>query len=226
MNRLAFILFLIGILVIGGGAAWYLVDTRNEAFGTVQPVATSTPEMHEGLAIYTNGTYGFSLFYPEAAIVEYGFDEKYRLGKAWRVNALPDAQGMPVVAIIPYATESPDSYPRYFYAMVRVGASMDPAELERCETAARDQGETALPDAVIGGKTWKAFAFQDAGMMQYVRGISYRVVHEDRCIALEKVVTGSSYREDLPSERDRADSVLEQEEAALSAIVESFNFAR
>lgn len=225
MNRLVFVLFLVGIIAIGGGAAWYLVDTRNEAFGPM-PIATSTPQIEEGLAIYTNGPYGFSIFYPQTAEVAYTFDASYHLGTNWRANASPDAEGSPVVAIIPYTTSSEDSYPRYFNAMVRVGASLDEEELARCEAVATEQGETVLPDRNIGGRTWKAFAFQSAGMMQYASGVSYRTVYEGRCIALEMVRTGSSYREDAPSERDIPDAVLVQEYEALQAIVESFSFAR
>lgn len=223
MNRLIFVLFLISIVAIGGSTAWYLVDTRNEAFGPM-PVATSTPQVEEGLAIYTNGSYGFSIFYPQDAEVSYAFDSHYHLGTAWRADALPEAAGTPIVAIIPYATISENSYPRYFNALVRIGASTDQDELSRCETAGN--GETALSDTDIGGRVWKAFAFESAGMMQYVRGVSYRTVHEGRCIALEKVRTGSSYREDAPSERDIPDAVLDEEYEALSLIVQSFSFAR
>jgi len=225
MNRLAFVLFLIGIIAIGGGATWYLVDTRNDAFGP-PIVATSTPHIEEGVAIYSNGPYGFTVFYPQDAEVSYTFDASYHLGTNWRANALPEADGTPIVSITPYRTESENSYPRYFNAMVRVGASADPLEVKRCEVASVEQGETVLPDAVIGSKTWKAFSFESAGMMQYAKGISYRTIHEGRCIALEKVRTGSSYREDAPSEKDVSDDVLSEEYEALSRIVESFSFAR
>lgn len=225
MNRLIFVLFLIGIIAIGGGASWYLIDTRNEAFGP-PIVATSTPQIEEGLAIYSNGPYGFTIFYPQNAEVSYTFDASYHLGTNWRANALPDASGTPIVSILPYHTESEDSYPRYFNAMVRIGASIDPAEIKRCEMGALEQGETVLPDVVIGGKTWKAFSFESAGMMQYAKGVSYRTMYEGRCIALEKVRTGSSYREDAPSEKDVSDDVLSKEYEALSSIVESFSFAR
>ncbi|MES2931412.1 MAG: hypothetical protein V4682_01795 [Patescibacteria group bacterium] len=225
MNRLTFVLFLIGIIAIGGGTAWYLVDTRNEAFGP-PTVATSTPQIEEGVAIYSNGPYGFTIFYPEDAEVSYTFDADYHLGTSWRANALPDADGTPIVSIAPYRTESTDSYPRYFNAMVRIGASIDATELARCEVAAAEQGETALPDMVIGSTTWKVFAFESAGMMQYAKGVSYRTLHEGRCIALEKVRTGSSYREDAPSEKDIPEEMLSGEYEALASIIESFSFAR
>lgn len=226
MNRLTILLFVLAIVAIGGGVTWYLVDSRNDAFGTGTETATTTPDMHEGLAIYTNGPYGFSLFYPDMAAVNYTFDTSYHLGSSWRANALPEATGTPIVEIVPYAVKSEDSYPRYFNAMVRVGASADPKEVARCEKVGEDQGETELPDAVIGGRTWKAFAFQDAGMMQYASGVSYRMVHEGKCIAMEKVRTGSSYREDAPTDHDIPDATLEAQYEALAPIVESFTFAR
>lgn len=226
MNRLSFILFIIGIVAIGGSATWYLIDTRNQAFGPAPaPVASTTPEMHEGLAIYTNGPYGFSLFYPEFADVQYPFDGNYPLAERWRANALPDAVGTPIVAIIPYAVRQEQAYPRHFSAMVHVGASNDPKEIERCERADETAGETALPDTTIGGRTWKAFSFESAGMMQYEIGVSYRTLYEDRCIALEQVRSGSTYREGVRPE-DLSEDALLAEYEKLSSIVESFTFAR
>ena len=224
MNRLSFLLFALGIVLIGGGAAWYLVDTRNEAFGPPS-AATTTPEVREGLSIYTNGTYGFTVFYPANAAVAYDFSPNHHLGSSWRANALPAVTGNPIVSIIPYTVASEDSYPRYFNAMVRIGASDDAREVARCLVPAEEQGETELPDAVINGTTWKAFSFQSAGMMQYASGISYRTVRDDECMALEQIRTGSSYRE-APTERDIPESTLEAEYGALDAIVQSFSFAR
>lgn len=226
MNRLTFLLFTLAIVAIAGSVAWYLIDTRNDAFGSGAETATTTPDMHEGLAIYTNGPYGFSIFYPESAAVGHGFDASYHLGSVWRENALPDGQGAPVVEIVPYAINSEDSYPRYFNAMVRIGASSDPEELARCEKAGTDQGETALDDVMIGGRSWKAFSFQSAGMMQYASGVSYRTVYEGKCFAMEKVRTGSSYREDAPTDRDVSDGILAAEYEKLDPIVQSFTFAR
>ncbi|HEY0979498.1 MAG TPA: hypothetical protein VGE23_01515 [Candidatus Paceibacterota bacterium] len=226
MNRLVIPLFVLALLAIGGGAAWYLIDSHNDSLARLEQVASTTPDLSQGLAIYSNGTYGFTLFYPENAMVSYSFDPSYHLGTSWRANALPDAQGTPLVAIIPYATQSEHSYPRYYNAMVRIGVSADPREIERCLEPARDQGETALPDRDINGVTWKAFAFESAGMMQYARGISYRTMREEGCIALEQVRTGSSYREAEPAPRDIPDETLDAAYARLEDIVESISFVR
>lgn len=226
MNRLVIPLFVLALLAIGGGAAWYLIDSHNDSLARLAQVASTTPDLSQGLAIYTNGTYGFTLFYPENAIVSYSFDPSYHLGTAWRAQALSDAQGTPLVAIIPYATESENSYPRYYNAMVRIGVSADPREIERCEEPAKEQGETVLPDREINGVIWKAFAFESAGMMQYARGVSYRTLREDGCIALEQVRTGSSYREGEPSPSDIPDETLDAAYAQLEEIVQSISFVR
>lgn len=225
MNRAIVILFLFALIAIGGGAAWYLTDSRHDSLARPEPVPAATPEVSEGMAIYTNGIYGFSLFYPEQAEVSYEFATSYHLGSSWRANALPDVPGTPIVAIIPYRTSSEDSYPRSFTALVRIGASQDERELRRCEEADVSAGETALPDREIAGRPWKAFAFESAAMMQYVRGVSYRTVFEGRCIALEQIRTGSTYR-DMASERDIPDEVLDAEYEKLAQIVASFSFAR
>lgn len=222
MQRLTFILFGLALLAIAGGTAWYLMDSMKDARRT-EPMATSTPEVSMGQAIYTNGPYGFTMFYPENATVNYGFETSYHLPSVWRANALASTQGNSIVEIVPYTRTSENSYPRYFTAMVRVGASTDPDELAACERATSDQGEVALPDVVINGTTWKAFSFENAGMMQYVRGVSYRTLHEGACIALERIQVGSSYR-DVPSEQDIPDTELQAAYESLTPLIESFSF--
>jgi hypothetical protein len=109
---------------------------------------------------------------------------------------------------------------------VRIGASSNSRELARCETAAKDQGETQLPDVILGDTTFKAFSFGDAATMQYVKGVSYRKVHEGSCIAIEEIETGSSYRDDPPSKDDVSQPALDAEYAKLGGIVQTFSFAR
>ncbi|MDP2157156.1 MAG: hypothetical protein Q8K68_05555, partial [Nitrospirota bacterium] len=202
---------------------WYLLDTSKE----VRSISvTPPPDLTPGLSIYTNGTYGFSVFYPDDALISYEFNPSYHLGSLWRANALPTGEGVPVVAIVPYQVTNDTAYPRYFNAMVRIGASADPDEIARCEEVAEEQGETRLPDVSIQGHTWSAFSFQSAGMMQYAEGVSYRTLFEGSCIAMEKVRTGSSYREDASGPNDISDETLAAEYAALDAIVSSFSFAR
>lgn len=218
---------IIALIVISGLVlAWFMVRQEGTPAPVAEVPATTTPSALSGRSIYTNGEYGFTVTYPEAARLEEAFSPEYHISDAWRVNALPDGTGTPIAAVIAYSTESDHSYPRHFNAQVRIGASTDPDELARCLEAASEQGETPLPDANLNGTAWKAFEFGDAGMMQYVRGVSYRTVHEGACVAVEKMQIGSSYRDDPASEDDIADEVLQARYKSLDSIVESVTFAR
>lgn len=225
MTRFGLVLFLLILALIAGGVAWYLVSTSKQAIPPGSSVASTTP-LSTGDAIYTNGIYGFMLQYPEVAVVENAFSASYHLGTYWRANALPNATGTPVVSIAPFTTVSDHSYPRYYTALIRVGVSTDKKELAQCLKVTPNQGETVLPDVVLNGTTWKAFAFQNAGMQQYVKGISYRAIHEGYCVALEKIAVGSSYRDDPDSPEDIPDTELEKQYELLDKVVQSFTFVK
>jgi hypothetical protein len=220
-------IWIIAVLVLTGIAlVWLIMRTPvTPPAEEDMSVATTTPDL-TGRAIYTNGEYGFVVSYPETAQLEEEFFTTYHLNDAWRVNADPEAEGDPIVAIRAYSTESDHSYPRYFHALVRIGASKDAKEIANCERVTPDRGETALPDAMFNGTTWKVFSFQQAGMQQYVRGVSYRTMHDGACIAVEKIAAGSNYQDDPDSPEDVPDALLEERYQGLGSIVESVTFAR
>lgn len=220
-------IWILAVIVLAGLAlAWFMLKTPPVAEDTAQAPVATTSDTLTGKAIYTNGEYGFSIFYPEVATVENAFSPTYHLNTTWRANALPEATGTPIASILVYSTESDHSYPRYFNAQVRIGASNDPKEIAQCLKPTPNQGETQLADVVMNGTTWKVFSFENAGMMQYAKGVSYRTIHEGSCVALEKIQTGSSYRDDPDSPDDIADEVLQERYGSLDSIVSSFTFAR
>jgi hypothetical protein len=220
--------------VIGLGAIlvaavlWYGLHEHQPRTSTASANSTSTDTASQpslaGLSIYTNGQYGFSFIYPGSDKTETEFDTQYHLPATWRVNALADASGTPVIAVIGYSTDSSSSYPRYFETEVRVGVSVDPKEVAVCEKVGN--GETARSDVVLNKITWKTFALGEAGMSQYMSGVSYRKVHHNICYALEQIQTGSGYRNETPSAADIPDAVLTQKFDALNTIVQSFSFAK
>lgn len=218
-------IWIIAVLAIAGALIlWFILTPAGSDTSTSgSSMPTTTPSL-AGSAIYTNGEYGFTLIYPETAKLEEYFSTEQRLTSDWRVNAI--STGTPILALIGYGTVSERSYPRHYYAIVRVGASTDPKELAACEKPTPNRNETELPDAVINGATWKAFSFGDAAMMQYVKGVSYRVLHEGTCLAVEQIQSGSSYRDDPDSPEDIADSELTARYEALHSIVESIVLAR
>ncbi len=225
MTRFGLILLFALLVLIGGAVATYLVLTSKQAVQAPVDTASTTP-IAVGDAIYTNGTFGFVIQYPESATVDNNFTSYYHLPPYWRANALPNATGTPVVSFTAYSTKSENSFPRYFAAIIRVGVSTDKLEIAQCLKVIPNQGETALPDVTLNGTVWKAFSFESAGMQQYVRGVSYRSVHEGRCIALEKIAVGSSYTDDPVSEKDIPQSTLDAKYAELDRIVQSFTFVR
>ncbi len=107
---------------------------------------------------------------------------------------------------------------------IRVGVSEDSKELAVCEKAGDQIGEVALPDRVLNGTTWKVFSFSDAAMMRYQKGVSYRVLHEGKCYALEALVGGSNYRDEASAD-DVPETLLEGEYTKLDEIISSFTFS-
>jgi hypothetical protein len=119
------------------------------------------------LSIYTNGVFGFSILYPETAVVEDSFIEGS--GFAWRTNT--NASGTPIVRLTTAGGE------------VRIGASDLERAVETCldEGPSESRGETAM----FGTTTWSIFAFDELGTDDERRVTSYRALHEDRCFAVE-----------------------------------------
>jgi hypothetical protein len=210
--------------VIWWGVSHQKYSQNTHTASSTSATTTDTPGSPNltGLSIYTNGDYGFSIFYPGAYAVQHSFDSTYHLPNTWRVNALPNATGTPLFQITGYSTKSDTSYPKYFEAEVRIGASADPKEVTACIKASGS--EVAKPNETINGTVWRVFSLQDAGMMQYAQGTSYRTVHEGTCIALEQVESGSSYV-GTPSRQDIPEATLTQHYADLTNIVQSFSFA-
>lgn len=213
-----------GMLVLddtgGGTGVPFLVY---EAEIVTESPTPEAPGPIGSFSIYTNGEHGFVVSYPRDARIEDMFSSQYHAGTAWRSNALAHATGTPLVAFIVTDIENEFSFPRYYTAQVRIGVSDHPDEIEQCEQAQLEQGEVALPEIVINGERFSTFSFADAGMMQYVKGVSYRTLRDNRCYAIERIASGSSYRESV-SENDLTEEELEAQFEALIPIVESIQF--
>lgn len=220
MTRFGWLIFAGALLVVALVTA-ILFFVPKETPPIVAPVQMS--ENLEGQSIYVSGEYGFSVRYPSSAKIEEPFSASYLVNDSWRANA-SDA-GTPLIAIIPYEIKSENSYPRSYATLVRIGASTDESAVDNCEKVTADSGETVLTDKTINGTTWKAFSFGDAAMQKYVKGVSYRTVHEGACFAIEQIASGSSYREEESAD-DIAQEVLDGEFDKLEEVVDTFVFSR
>lgn len=209
------------ICIIWWGASSH-VAKPSPTSTTTSTAATSTPPL-TGMEIYTNGEYGFSIFYPQRYQATTTFTSFYHLPNTWRLGALPNVDGTPILSIVGHRIENAASYPRYFDAEVRIGANKDAKEVAAC--AKVGDGELPKTPVTINGTEWSVFATQDAGMMQYAKSVSYRTVHNHTCFALEQIETGSSYRDDSASPIDIPDAQLDAYYADLAPIIQSFSFS-
>lgn len=216
MTRFGWLVFTTLFLILAGAVALFFIP---KPVPTPVPVSTepAVEEDLEGQSIYVSGEHGFTLRYPSSSRIEEPFSG------FWRVNAPASATGTPLLGIIGYETKSEKAYPRSYSALVRVAFSTHKDEVKNCEKPTAEEGEEALPDRTIQGTIWKAFSFEDAAMQKYVKGVSYRTLHEGKCFALEMIAKGSSYREE-ESAQDIPQETLDAAYASLDDIVESFAF--
>lgn len=213
------VLVVVGIMVLSP----YLRKDTQDVTETTQPLAPIP--VSEGTAIYASGTYDFYLVYPEQAVVEEDSETtSYHLPHAWRMHALPESIGAPVVSFITYRVQHEHAYPRYYYALVRIGVSTNLKEVSRCTEADTSSGEESVGETMFGDTPFSTFRFEDAAMMQYVKGTSYRAVHEGACYAIETIVTGSSYTEEGQVVAVSEEELITQKEL-LTPIATSFRFA-
>lgn len=186
--------------------------------------ATST----EPLSLYKNSEYHFILKYPSNLSTDTTFQPYYILSNTWRVNAIEGSTGKPVVSIPVIridqggvATEK--SYPLYFDAEVRVGVDASIKGVQDCYKKDDIGYMDQKADVVINGIPFKKFTFDNSGMNQYLRGVSYRTIHRNMCYAIEAIKTGSSYRDDTMTS-GMSDSELDAYFLKVESIIKTFRF--
>lgn len=188
----------------------------------IKPIVKPIVKPSSKLTVYTNDAYGFSLSYPKTITSETNFQKYYFLSDSWMAGALEDSKGIPLLCIPVYRVTKENSYPRYWNAEVRIGITTDPKELQTFLTKSI-YSDVSPRQEVINGITFYVFPIQDAAMMQYMSGFSYRTIHNGIGYAIEQIKTGSNYRDDH-SPKDTPDSVLDEYFNQTTAIIKSFQF--
>lgn len=150
------------------------------------------------------------------------FTSFYILPSTRTAEADPASTGKIIVSIISARLENEASYPRYFDTEVRVSISTGTTEVANCTKDTQDNAPTS---EIINGISFITYPIQDAAMMQYIEGKSYRTIHNGTCFVIEQLKTGSNYKDDKSS-NDIADSVLESYYNDLNAVVASFRFTK
>ncbi len=175
------------------------IESNKGATSTPEGAATTTSEAAWNM--YKNAEYGFEIRYPQELLPDTSFKQFYLLSNGWRADSAPDSTGTPVVAFPIYRTESTSTYPRYFSAEVRLGISMNARDISNC-TSSDPYANASSTEVVINGTTFYEFPIQDAAMMQYLEGKSFRTVHNGMCFAVEQLRAGSNYRDTTSSVED------------------------
>jgi len=160
------------------------------AAAAAEPSRQAEPGHH----LYVNTDYGFSLEIPDGMTAE-------PFSGPWSMESMMGyggRTGTPVVSVTVFsvnhggvATGQP--YPLFFYAWARVGVSSDTADCYQPVPAPR--GPSTGTPTVVNGVRFLAFQVGDAGMMKYMRAVSYRTIHDGRCYAVEQIERGSDYRD-------------------------------
>ncbi|MFA5098904.1 MAG: MliC family protein [Candidatus Paceibacterota bacterium] len=172
---------------------------------TYQDCATNDSESNSAqnysTAKYISDKYGFEISFPSNIVPEYQFKQYYHLSNNWRAEASSESKGdvlfsIPVFRVDNGGVATGKPYPLYFDAEVRIGASSDPAEVANCYKPDPGYENQQITDVQINGVDFKKFDFGGAGMMQYLQGVSYRIVRDNACLTIEQIKTGSSYRDD------------------------------
>ena len=168
---------------------------------------------------YRDTSAGFSLSYPSYLKPSSNFETYYFLPQGWRIaEAQTIGSGKAVFNLPVLEIAHNPHYPYYFTAAVRVGISTDPLALKNC------LAERNFTLVSINGSHFQRYAIQQNGMLQYLTGYSYRILHHGKCYALEQFKTGSEANPYTHSAKDTPPEQLAAAYQLTDKIVHSFRF--
>lgn len=195
-----------------------------------QPGTTPTKPtggLGKDMQIYNNNPYHFSIVYPSALHLYTSYTTFKHLAVNWRANAPLNNQGtgileIPIVQIDNEGNAKAKPYPLFYTAVLRVGVSPNVAHCYDTDEGYTNQKVGSL---TIDGVPFKTFEFSDAATMQYMKGISYRAIHNNTCYVIEQIAHGSIYKDEtmLPG---TSDEELNKYYLKAGNIIRTFNFTK
>jgi hypothetical protein len=204
--------FLVLILIALG--AWY--GSRFVPRTKIDPISSNR------LATHINDTYGFSISYPKTCVPQTKFLKYDLLSDQWMAGATDNSKGKPILCIPIIRMVNESSYPRAWNTEVRIGVTEDYTELTSFLFTSEYSTDPPKQEK-IGNVMFYVFPIQDTAMMKFVRGYSYRTIHNGVGYAVELLTIGSNYREDK-SPKDLSDQVLNEYDKQAEKVVKSFLF--
>lgn len=165
-----------------------------------------------------SGAWGFRIDLPRGWTTREDFRSSYLANGAWKTFAAPDSQGEPVLSLtMPGSNRVTD-------AEIRIGASRDPGEVQRCTAQPSAAAAGSVSTRRIDGIAFTTFRAGDAAMSHHLNVHAYRVVRDGACYAIDLLVFGVNPRVyDPPVKPPFSDAHAFD---AMRAVVRTFRFER
>jgi hypothetical protein len=133
---------------------------------------------------FVDATWGFRIVTPPGWTLRHDFQSSYLANGAWKTFAAPDSRGEPVLSLVmPGSNHVTD-------AEIRIGASRDPAEVQRCSEPPSAAVAGSLATQRVSGVAFTTFEARDAAMSHHLDVHAWRVVHGGACYAIDLLVFG------------------------------------
>ncbi|GAB3672471.1 hypothetical protein GCM10028792_06610 [Salinisphaera aquimarina] len=135
------------------------------------------------MARFENDRYGIVFDYPSRLDVAHAFVSDYFLGDRWNPDV---AANIPGAALLSLTLPESNDITR---AVLRVGASDDTRAVDVCQST---PGSEQAEHVRLRGVDFTRMDHDNAAMNHYSRVHSYRGVHDDQCVAIDLIVTGTN----------------------------------
>jgi len=115
------------------------------------------------------------------------FSGRTLLQRGWRVvwdrSEVGDGQGIVRLTLPARAADG-----SAVSEILQIGTSRDPGVVATCLTYGLASGSGMhLPLTTINNREWTTYASGDAGMSQSIKAVNYRLIHDGRCYAMERM---------------------------------------
>lgn len=138
-----------------------------------------------GVAIYTDGAYGYAMAVPVGMTLRHAFSRGHMDDGAWKSFAPADSHGISRLALVLDGSNGITA------AELRVGVGKDDDALTHCLDVPEGVAVPPSDKVVLDGVSFVHFRAADAAMSHYVNVDSYRTVHAGRCYAIDLRISGT-----------------------------------
>lgn len=132
-----------------------------------------------------DSAHGFAIAVPPHMHVSHDFQRSYLANGSWKSFAGDDSHGKPILALVL------DGSNPITAAELRIGAGDDEAARAHCLDVPASGIPAQASQVTLAGVRFTRFHAADAAMNHYLDVEAYRAIHDDRCYAIDLLVTGT-----------------------------------